>query len=113
MLKRDKLEVGDLDKGPDHPVLGEGGLVGRGELVLGAAALEHGHGRQEDAHVGGREEKLVGGHAGQDGAVGRLQLDALQRLEPRRRGGAEDDYGDLLSAPCCSAFSIVDRRWQM
>lgn len=100
MLKRDELEVGDLDEGPDHPVLSEGGRVCRGELVLGAAALEHGHGRQEEAHVGGREEQLVGGHAGQDGAVGRLQLDALQRLEPRRRGGAEDDCRGEFVRPC-------------
>lgn len=93
MLERDELEVGELDEGPDHPVLGEGGLVGRGELVLGAAALEHGHGGQEEAHVDRGEDQLVGGHAGHDGAVGRLQLDALQRLEPRRRGGTEDDCG--------------------
>lgn len=91
VLEGHEAKVDHLHKGPDHPVGGQGGHVALVELLPGRGALEDGHGGQEDADEGGREDALVEGDAGEDGGVAGAQVDvALEEGKPGRGGGAED-----------------------
>lgn len=92
VVQGDECEVDGLDGGPDVVVAGEGGGVVLAQLLLGAGALEDGHGGEEDADEGGGEDELVAGDAG-DGLGGPALEDdvAGEELEPGGGGGAEDD----------------------
>lgn len=94
MLEGHHFEVDGLDKGPDHVVAGEGSLVVLGELVARRGALEHGHGREEDANEARGKDALVEGDARGDGGVGGAEVDvALEEFEPGCCGRAKDGWG--------------------
>lgn len=84
MLQRYQLEVHHLDPGPHHVILGKTLNIRLVKLVLNAATFEVGHGGEEETHVHGGEDELVGCDAGEDGAVCGLELDALEDLVPCR-----------------------------
>lgn len=90
MLERDKLEVDKLDERPDEVVCRQGGPVRRRELFGHGPPFEDGHGGEEDADEGRGEEALVGGHAGEDGAVW---------------GGGEPDVGLEEAEPGCCCWA--------
>jgi hypothetical protein len=97
-MQRHELEVDELHERPDHVVGRQGRHVALLELVLGRRALQHRHAAKEDANEGRREDALVEGDAGQDGAVCAAQVDvALQELEPGCRCWSEDGWWELFS----------------
>lgn len=70
VLQWGELEVGKLDKGPDHPVLGQGALVCRFNLLLWVGAFHDGHVVEEAEQVDGSEDALIKADTGKDLAIG-------------------------------------------
>lgn len=87
-LHRHQSEVDDLHQGPHHEVRLQRRDVHVAELVRDrptAAALRHGHGREEAADAEGGEDQLVEGHALHRRAEGAVLGDgerARQEAEP-------------------------------
>lgn len=91
MLHRHILEVGELDPRPHHEVLRQAGDIGVLETFLWRRALKVGHGGEEERHVGGCEDALIGCDTRDDGAVLGLQVDVLdEKFIPFCRRGTED-----------------------
>lgn len=94
VLKRSELEVDELDERPDHPVLGEGALVGRVDLLLGVGALHDSHVVEEHEQVGGCQDGLIKTDASDNFSVGSAgETDAvLEETEPLGSEGTEDGW---------------------
>lgn len=87
---RDKREVDNLHKRPDHPVALQRGLVGLGDLLSWTLALENSHRGQKEGEVGWGEYKLVDGNTCSDLELPVLELDLLKEAEPLCGGWAEN-----------------------
>lgn len=99
VLERSKLEVGQLNEWPDHPVLAEGVGVGRLNLLLWVGAFHDCHVIQEGEQVARREDELIEADACKDLAIGRRRNAdaALENTEPLGSEGTEDGCGDGLA----------------
>lgn len=89
---RHVFEIGELNPRPKHQVLLVSGEVGVSETLADAGALEVGHAGEEEAHVDGREDELIGGDASADcGRVRGADVDVFrQEAVPFCGCGAKD-----------------------
>jgi hypothetical protein len=90
VMKRDELEVDQLDQRPAHVVRLQDPRIVLVELRLRILALKYSKRAKEAEKIGRRKEQLVAGYAGEDCAVlGREDDFVLQELEPGCCSGAE------------------------
>lgn len=95
VLQRHEPKVHRLHRRPHQPVLLQRLPVRARQLLPRIRPLHDRHGRQEAEQVRGREDGLVGQHAGGDGEVGAGgEVDpAREEGEPGCCCGAEDGCG--------------------
>lgn len=92
VMQWDELEVDELYRRPDHPVLLQANGVCILEPLLRILALHDRHAAQKDKEIGTSEYGLICEDAGDDLEVGLARKDdlTLEKAVPERSTGTED-----------------------